>query len=195
MKTILKVLALSLLGAGALRSQEPETLLNGHMTYGGFGGPVVRFTRLADQFGALLGGHGGWIINHRLVIGGGAYGLVGQRVEVPYFTLPARTYLTFGYGGLELQYVIRPAKLVHPSFSVLIGGGTARCRAGGMWVTGNDDVFIAEPGAAITMNLTRGIRLDLGGSYRFASGVDIPWMANEDLSGFSGLIAVGFGHF
>lgn len=190
------VLLLAVAVAAPALAQEPETLISGGVSHGGFGGPAVRFTRLSDQLGVMVGGHGGWIIGHSFVIGGGGYGLAGNNVDMPYTGIPGgRPYLTFGYAGVELQYIIRPMKLVHYSVSALIGGGSARCRAGGMWVTGTDDVFIAEPGASVILNLTRSIRLDLGVAYRFASGVDIPWMANEDLSGPSGILAVGFGHF
>ena len=195
MKTLIALVLLIALCGAPVIAQEPETFVKGPDAHGGFGGPVIRFTSMNDQVAVVVGGHGGWIIDHRFIIGGGGYGIVGDMVDVPYFNLGGRPYLTFGYGGLELQYVMQPMKRVHYSVSVLIGGGTARCRIGNRWITGNDDVFVAEPGAAIALNLTRSIRLDLGAAYRITRGVDITWMANEDLSGPAAVVAVSFGRF
>jgi hypothetical protein len=51
-----------------------ETLFSGNVEHGGFGGPVVKFTQIKDEFGVLVGGRGGWIINHSFVLGAGGYG-------------------------------------------------------------------------------------------------------------------------
>ena len=32
-------------------------------------GPAIRFTQIDGDFGVLVGGRGGWIINHRFVLG------------------------------------------------------------------------------------------------------------------------------
>ena len=45
-------------------SAQEKTLLEGGVTHGGYGGPEVRFTQVGDNFGVLVGGKGGWIINH-----------------------------------------------------------------------------------------------------------------------------------
>ncbi|MBI4501521.1 MAG: hypothetical protein HY700_10200 [Gemmatimonadetes bacterium] len=92
------------ISATPLTGQEPESLVGNTVSHGGFGGPVLRFTELNGQFGIMLGGHGGWIINHRFVIGGGAYGLTGKNIDVSYVSpTGGRPYLTFGYGGIELR--------------------------------------------------------------------------------------------
>lgn len=56
-------------------AQEAETLLGGGTTSGGFGGPATAFTTIHGDFAILVGGRGGWIVNHSFVLGGAGYGL------------------------------------------------------------------------------------------------------------------------
>jgi hypothetical protein len=197
MKLIAQGILALLLSATPLIGQEAETLVGSNVAHGGFGGPVARLTRFNGQTGVMLGGRGGWIIDHRFVIGGGAYGLVGSAITVPYAP-PAggSAYLTFGYGGLELQYIERPLRLTHLTLSLLIGVGGAEYRqGGGGQLTPSSTLFVAEPGAGIQLNLTRGIRLSATGSYRFVSGVRLSGLANGDLSGLAAALGVEFGRF
>ncbi len=63
---------------------QEETLIKGDVESGGFGGPVVKMTSLNGQDGILVGGRGGWILNHSFIIGGGGYGLANNvRAKVP----------------------------------------------------------------------------------------------------------------
>jgi hypothetical protein len=196
-----------LMSAVALQAaaQEEETLLTGELTNGGFGGPVVKFTRLDGEFGLLLGGRGGWIINHSFSIGGGGYGLV---TSIPG---PAGTggmtepLLTVGYGGFEVEYVRHSGKMVHSTLNLLIGGGGAGYheKAEEDWdmendIKGNptwDSFFIAEPGIGVELNVTSFFRINAGASYRFISGIEKNGLTNEDISGPSAVLTFKFGKF
>lgn len=72
----------------------------------------------------MVGGRGGWIINHSLVLGGGGYG-VASEVDAPAGVLPLEGPLDIevGYGGFELEYIIHPMSLVHFNIYNFIGGG------------------------------------------------------------------------
>lgn len=63
--------------AATARGQE-QTLIKSDVEHSGFGGPVVKATRIHDQGALMVGGRGGWIINHTLAIGGGGYGVVND---------------------------------------------------------------------------------------------------------------------
>jgi hypothetical protein len=191
--------------AGAATAQQEETLLSGPVTFGGFGGPVLKMTRLHDSFGFLVGGRGGWIINHTLSIGGGGYGLV-NRIEGP-DGIPGMTdpLLSVGYGGLEIEYIRRSGRLVHPVISLLLGAGSAGYRES--WEEdldpGNDgednptwdSFFIAEPGIAVELNVTGFMRIDAGASYRFVSGLDKNDLTASSIGGPSAVLAFKFGKF
>jgi len=186
-------------------AQEEETLLTGEVTHGGFGGPVVKFTRLDGEFGLLLGGRGGWIINHAFSIGGGGYGLVNA-IPGPAGTGDmAEPLLAMGYGGFEMEYVRHSGKLIHSTLSLLIGGGGAGYheKTDEDWDFGNDvddnptwdSFFIAEPGIGVEMNITSFFRINAGASYRFVSGIEKNGLTNEDIGGPSVVLTFKFGKF
>ena len=107
-----------------LAAQQERTLVSGPIESGGFGGPVLKFTELVEEFGLLVGGRGGWIINHTFVLGAGGYGLANQ--DNFEFSVDGRVrQLHMGYGGLELEYVNRSHELIHFSVQALVGAGGA----------------------------------------------------------------------
>src|SRR5262245_35265320 len=122
--------ALMLGVATAAAAQQEQTLIQGNVDVAPFGGPAVRYTRVADQDGVMVGARGGIIINRSLVLSGAAYGLVND-VDVPNgppgpLELRAPLDLRFGYGGFELEYIVKPDAVAHVSLSALIGGGATQ---------------------------------------------------------------------
>lgn len=177
---------------------QEETLISGPIESGGFGGPVLKVGSFNGEAAILVGGRGGWIINHSFIIGGGGYGLannVKAKVLGPY----GERYLNFGYGGLELEYVSNPDRLINYSFQTLIGAGGLGWRDEdihtGMSNSDSDTFFIVEPGINATLNVTPYFRISGGVSYRYVSGVQSPASSNADLSGPSGVLTFRFGKF
>jgi hypothetical protein len=178
---------------------EAEVLISGHVDHGGYGGPEMRFTTVRGEGAVLLGGRGGWIIDHTFVIGGAGYGLV-NRIAAPDSAQPAsgRYDLNFGYGGVFIEGIILPRNLWHLSVASLFGGG-------GVGYMDHDlhdaqthataAVFVWEPSATFEFNVVKFLRIDLGASYRLVRGVDLAGLRNADLSGFSGMLAFKFGRF
>ncbi|HAL57166.1 MAG TPA: hypothetical protein DCP63_12015 [Bacteroidetes bacterium] len=195
MKTATLLLALCLAALPAL-SQE-ETLFNGNIESGGFGGPVLKAGGFNGEAGLLVGGRGGWIINNSFIVGGGGYGLVNS-VKAKALGPRNQQYLDFGYGGLELEYISRSNKLIHLSFMTMIGAGGVgwRDREMGYDNDSNPDAFfILEPAVNATLNVTRYFRISAGASYRYISGVSSNATTNADLSGPSGTLTFRFGKF
>ena len=202
MKRIIHVL-LVLCAAGSVSGRQEETLLSGPVTSGGFGGPVVKMTRMHDSFGVLIGGRGGWIINHTLSLGGGGYGLV-SRIRGPEGVSGLQDpVLRVGYGGFEIGYTPRSNRLIHPALSLLIGGGSAGTRES--WEEDLDDdweddpsldsFFILEPGIALELNITRFMRVDAGVSFRFVSGLERDGLTESAIGGPSAVLTFKFGSF
>jgi hypothetical protein len=99
---------------------QEQTLVGGGIESGGFGAPVVKFASAVDQFAVYAGGRGGWIINHTVVLGAGGYGLASDiRLDQRF----VGRQLEFGYGGLDLEFIVLSNSLVHATFGALIGGG------------------------------------------------------------------------
>jgi hypothetical protein len=197
------------LAASAFAGDEDEqTLLSGQITHGGFGGPVVKFTRVKGEFGVLVGGRGGWIINHTLSIGGGGYGLVNpistDPKKIPVLLPFTEPMLSMGYGGFELEYVNHSGKVAHSTLTLLVGAGGVgyqeRNNTDWDWDDDHrhpawDSFFIAEPGLNVELNMTRFFRIDAGASYRFVSGVEKYGLVTSDVAGPSINLTFKFGKF
>jgi hypothetical protein len=176
---------------------EAETLFGGKPKFGGFGGPEVKVTPMLGSTSALVGGHGGMILNHVLVIGGAGYGLASS-VDVPETVQEpgASRRLNFGYGGARVAWLIAPRSVVHGAFTTLIGGGGANWEIDAETEdTRSDAFFVLEPALEVEVNLHRLVRLAVNGSYRLVSGVDTPGFENGDFDGVAFGMAARFGVF
>ncbi|HPG37824.1 MAG TPA: hypothetical protein PLP19_07540 [bacterium] len=183
---------------------DEETLLGGDFTSGGFGGPVVKVSQVNNETAVLMGGRGGWIINHSLILGGGGYGLVNE-IEAPGVFINGRqANLQFGYGGFEIEYVAHPMELLNYSVYLLIGGGSVENT---IWDNDYDDdeyddydshqdnIYVVEPAVNVTLNVTSFFRVSGGVSYRYVTGVDIAGTSNEELTQPSYNLTFRFGKF
>lgn len=182
-------------------AQDAETLFSGEIEHGGFGGPVLKGGQVNGTPALFVGGRGGWIINHSLILGGGGYGLVNN-IDALVPSLYGDRRLEFGYGGIELEYVHHWDQLVHWSVMVLVGGGgvgyrswdeDVRSTVGPGYPT--DEVFVAEPAIQVNLNLTEFFRISAGASYRYVTGVTTPAASNQKLSGGYGVVTFRFGKF
>ena len=193
------IVLLLLLGTASVIAQEEETLISSKIESGGFGGPVLKIGSINGQTGILVGGRGGWIINHTYIIGGGGYSLAND-IKARILGPNGERYLSFGYGGLELEYISGSDRLIHYSVMALVGAG------GLSWQdknpnlhadlnSENDTFFIFEPGVNVTMNVTSYFRISGGVSYRFISGTQSSAASNADLSGPTGVLTFHFGKF
>ena len=187
---------------------DERTLLTGEVTHGGFGGPDWKMTKIYGDMGLMVGGKGGWIIDHKMFIGGGGYGLVNE-IPAPV----ADRYLNFGYGGVVVGGIIGSDKVVHACVSALIGGGGVNYRKhwedmNGHWdddiyyyddsdpdFISNDNFFVIEPGVDLELNVAKFMRITFGVSYRIVNGLEGKDLENSDLSGVSANIMLKFGKF
>ena len=176
---------------------QEETLINGDIESGGFGGPAVKITTLNGENAVMVGGRGGWIINHSFVLGGAGYGLVTDvNAKV---TDSMHQYLQMGYGGLDLEYIASSNDLIHLSVGLLIGGGGIGYKQGDndMFNASHQtsSFFVAEPSVHINLNVTLFFRIAAGASYRYVSGLKSVVSSNTDLSGPSAVLTFQFGTF
>jgi hypothetical protein len=203
MKTFLALMLLALATLSA--TAQEKTLLQGEVENGGFGGPAVQFTSINDHLGVLVGGGGGWIINHSVVVGGFGYGLANEITGRP--TLPdSSLLLNFGYGGIYLAYIHNSDALLHFTIHAIVGAGGIDYRRSEVYQNHNgeldnnpafrtDAVFAVEPGISLEINVAKNFRIDIMGSYRFISDVDLEGVSNSSLSGASAGMLFKFGAF
>jgi hypothetical protein len=179
---------------------QPRTLFSTPIKSGGYGAPVVSYTRFAGSDAVLVGGRGGWLINHQFVIGGGGYG-VANRVRTPEGAAPNDSdyQINFGYGGLWLEYLVAPMQVVHGSIGTLIGAGGLtyhRFRPEGMaGDMESNAVFVLDPAVGVEVNVTSFMRFSVQTGYRVVRGVTLASLDNQDASGFTLGTLVKFGKF
>jgi hypothetical protein len=204
------------------QSQQPtQTVFHGAVEHGFLVAPDFKFTTLDGRFANLAGGYGGWVIDRRFLLGGGAYTLTnGDRLR------------KMTYGGGVLEYFFNPDPVLNLSVRGLIGGGTATVGGGYLYdpraeldfghgfpfgdVFGRagldpgflqdrfrhpdgsptegvrSSFFIAEPEVNVMLNLTQKFRLSFGGSYRFIGGAR---GLSDRIDGFSGNLALKLSFF
>ncbi|VAX26085.1 hypothetical protein MNBD_IGNAVI01-848 [hydrothermal vent metagenome] len=175
---------------------QAETLVSGKIEHGGFGAPVVKFIQIDGKFGLLIGGRGGWIMNHKFVIGGGGYGLV-NKIETDYMLNGDLIPLMMGYGGFEMEYIFSSNNLVHFSIYLLLGGGGITYKEFHNWDSPHisDSFWIAVPASNIELNISSFFRIAAGVGYRFVTDVNLGDLTNSDIAGFEGTLTFKFGKF
>ena len=186
------VLLLSLSAYG-----DEETLISDDIESGGYGGPELKFGSINGEWEVLVGGRGGWIINHRFVLGGAGYGMATKGETNPGSVFPyLNDEFEIGYGGLLLGYISRSNSLVHVTADVLIGGGGLSPADEALQGSFDSDAFfILEPGVNFELNVSRKIRFGFGGSYRIVSGIEYFDLDNEDIGGMAINLILKFGKF
>ena len=200
MKKISTVVMLAALMMPATTLAQTETLVGGDLEHGGFGGPIVKFTQIAGELGLLVGGGGGWVIGKTVTIGGAGYGLVTTHL------VNDGTYdyeIGLGYGGLLLEYIKQPDKLIHWYASCLFALGGVSFREPGSYVdfdpTSDDLIYVIEPSVNICLNVTRNLRIAAGAGYRQITGIDEESIAlgleKTGLTGASFNISFRFGSY
>lgn len=171
---------------------------------GGFGAAVLKVGPLAGRSVVFLGVRGGFVINRTFVIGAGIYGTS----ELLTHSMSGARYgnRSFGYGGLELEYLIASNKLVHGSVITHFGVGSF---AGDDYYY-NDPYyrnrsflsapsFVFEPTANAELNISRWLRIALGVGYRFVTGTsyyrgDVLYN-NNSVSGTFGMLQIKIGAY
>jgi hypothetical protein len=190
-------------GMVTVQAQQVQTLFDGDVSHGGFGGPVVKFSDISGDLGVWVGGRGGWIINldreHAFSLGGGGYALVTEHsVPDPDFRDgDADYYALTGYGGVEIEYTNRSYRIVHFTVSSLIGGGGLMMREHDFSDVDNhyDHYFVFEPGVNLEVNITHFFRAAVGIGYRMTSGIGTAGFTDGDFSGLNGNLTFKFGRF
>ena len=187
-------------------SDSVQTLIGtDNYSSGGFGGFVAKIGSIDGKASWLFGGRGGWVINKTFVLGGGGYGIADFNMHSNNFT--PDTSIAFGYGGLELEYLINSNSLLHATALLHIGGGgftVVRRYQSGMDDWDNNTLysvgcFVLEPAINAEVNILSWMRLQAGVGYRFVTGIDATignkHYTNSTVSGVFGVMMIKFGPY
>lgn len=198
-------------------AEEMKTLFgnaDGKVDHGGYGAFSIGYTSIDSRPSLIMGGRGGWLIDHHFTVGLAGYGFFNNIDKINEPT--SRDYnLTGGYGGLFLEAIIAPNYPVHVTVPVLIGAGGVTAIQSDWWneyywETYNYEgaaYFVFEPGIEVELNLVKFFRLAVGGTYRFTNDINLNYNYREDgqfqsikvaenaLDGFNAYLTLKFGWF
>lgn len=183
-----------------------------NLEHGGFGAFVMKYTPVNGTPSLMIGGRGGWILNHTLSIGGGGYAQVLGNKESAYIDSWNNEHpvLMLSQFGLELEYTLASQKGIHATVLFHIGGGSLSYQLidfdeydhnynDNYNRYGIDWFFQMEPSVNVELNIAKWFRMTAGVGYRFASGVDYKFngeeFKNSDISGITGNLQFKFGSF
>jgi hypothetical protein len=210
---LLAAFAISLQAQDRQQTQEMKTIFGGpndKIIHGGYGAFTVNYSKIDGKDAVLVGGRGGWIINHHFVLGLAGMGFASDlSYESDFAYNPDDYFLTGGYGGLLLETILMPFSAVNISIPVTIGAGGATYAYKYSYNNWDDyyydaydasAYFVIEPGVEINLNVVKFMRVTFGGYYRYTSGLNLmnPDGVKADsniLNGFSGGLSLKFGKF
>ena len=157
------------------RDDEFKTIFqrdNREIFVSGFGGPMMAFTSIGQNFAHMMGGGGGVIINNFFL---GGYGM-GLTTSIPYkgSVTGEDIYLDYGHGGLWAGYIIGSQRPVHLSLSSQFGWG-ALSESSDNFYPGDDTesgipLFVITPVAEIELNFSHFFKVGVGTSISFVRG-------------------------
>ena len=208
--TLLTALVVSSLLAFTQENDEPKmhTLFDSENTsIGGYGGLRIAYSNFNERDILMVGGRGGVIFNSSFVFGGAGYGIVNspqfENVSFNNETYPT-LFLQGGYGGVLFEYILKPNKVVHFTFPVVLGAGSVLfadkhpLHGGPNYnehIITNSEFFVVEPGVEIELNVIQFMRIAVGASYRLTSEIDLPSMPTNSFNGLTTSISLKFGKF
>ena len=174
-RAIAVVVMMAAVAAGA---DEIKTLVDDTGSWRASIKPEFKITKIADETAELVGLEVGPSMNRGLYLGVGAYGLVNDVDSEDSGKLDS---FDLWYAGFMVDYTVLAREVLHGSVGFLIGGGAVNVSS----VSDSDSasLFVFEPGVNLMVNVTKGIELGVGASYRFMNGSDIDGFADADLSG------------
>ncbi|MBU4200669.1 MAG: hypothetical protein KKG09_07030 [Verrucomicrobia bacterium] len=147
--------------------------------------PEVKLTQFGGQWATMPGFQLGPALGHTLYFGLAGYALVNNvNAGEQYENLKA---FDFWDTGVSMDWTLFHTSLVHGSVECFLGYGQLNVNP----LQGSSDradLFVADPGINVMLNLTSSLELGIGGSYRIVNGSNFQDLSNSDLSGLAGSV-------
>jgi hypothetical protein len=206
MKTI--ILFIALFASAHLYAQDSAkrtSPFRGKLQSSGYGALTTNYSKFNGEDALFVGAYGGWMINHKLMLGLGGQYLITQHDG---FGINAQTNkeneLKMGYGGLMVEYTFFENKVVHATANSLIGFGLVTNGSRGdydpetdeSWKSSTESGLLAfHPSVNVEVNVTDWFRISAGGGYRLITSADIEGISNRKMSAPTANVTLKFGVF
>lgn len=165
----------------------------------GYGEMFVKGTQLKQEWTAIIGGRGGFLLNRKFAFGGVgcgylmAKGIVGDDLAG---NVNVNLSLKMSAGGIFFEYIHNMEAPVHFSIPLSFTIGTVEVNdsmSGGR--VESSQVNMIEPGFNVDFNFSKILIISLSGSYRIAKINTLQNVNDKDLSGFVIGLTCRFGSF
>lgn len=206
MKRLSSIVILVFLGLGLMSqndSQEYKTIFKkDRIKHGAYAGLSFNYAKLGDDNAIFMGAKGGWVVDHKVVIGFAGYAFLSN-LHFNDMHNESNSDLAGGYGGFLLEYIILPHAPVHISIPLILGaGGIARTNSWDFdfnswkqYTNKADAFFVIETGVEVEFNLIKFMRISAGLYYRHTSNIQLANTDKNALNGLSTGITLKFGKF
>lgn len=180
------------------QDNEYEHLLKGKkIRFSVFASPLLELSSVHNNFGFSSGGGGALILNQTLFIGG--YGLrlalvIGKDVSIEGVNY-VDMEIAFGHGGIWVGYIHNPKKLIHIGGSTKLGWGTISLDDNRLPDNYEDNVLVFTPQVEVEVNISRWFKINVGGGYRFVTGVNGNVFQQKEFNSPQATIGFLFGWF
>jgi hypothetical protein len=206
------LLAVLTFPAAAQKKQKTQTAMEGVIhSVSSYSEALVKYGDFNGEFAWLFGGRVGVLLNESTGIGAAYYTKVDRSVKADFRVGDESPYLSFHYGGLDMEYVIATHELFHFTIQALFGiGSYSYCDPEELIEFENKFFWILEPGVNFELNMTEWLRLQWGVhfrilfddeenpdniTYRFGRQVFDYGVSSGDLSNIGFQFGVKFGGF
>ncbi|MEM6772680.1 MAG: hypothetical protein AAF597_19030, partial [Bacteroidota bacterium] len=152
-----------------------RTLLGDLDLSGAWGGPTYNYSMTGEDWALVRGGFGGLEFGEDFFLGyGGWKGRENFTVDDPIVGSPE---FEFQHSGFIFAYSPFRDNAIHPRISTIIGPGKANVVG-----EGSDRFLVGQGMVGLELNLFQWFRLGADVGYRFANGVDLVDVTDQDVS-------------
>lgn len=186
-------------------ANKSRSLTHSKIYSSGYGAATTQYSRFNGEDAVIGGIYGGWMINHKLMIGFAGYTLLtshdGYSMDGG---VNPDNKLKMGYGGLMLEYTFFEAKRIHVSTNVLLGAGAVvnayrndrPDTYGDMWHSEEESGFrVIQPAINIETDVTPWLRVAVGGGYRYITSAEMSGITDKKMSAPTANFSLKFGVF
>jgi hypothetical protein len=164
-----------LLGTNVFAQTETAHKRTFKMTSAAFAGVSVLTTKVNNQFAVMTGGRGAATFNNRYTIGGAGWGMI-KGVDLENNTPGVYNFFKFGYGGIELGYIIYPGKKIKLGTNLLTAMGIGFKETVPKSKSQDLKFFpLFEPSVYTQILIGNSFRLDIGVKYRYITKTKITY--------------------
>lgn len=153
------------------------------VNFGVFAGPMVKFANINGDNKVLFGGQLAVLINQSFYVGVGGFENI---------TDLSGDFSSSKYEGAFLGAYINERETIHTFIELGLWAGNIREDSSG-GTSEDDDFLIIEPAIGFALNISRYTKAMISLSYRYADGVNLEGISQDDLSGisFNGMLTIG----